>query len=99
MPLKTFLVKATGGSAISLLSVQNSAPYVATGLIYFFLLCVLIDSVVEEEVHNMDYFHLQFIANLIFLALRHATSSMACLAVTYRSYLSRKWHDICKTVI
>jgi hypothetical protein len=55
--LKTFLVRATGGSAISLLSVQNSAPYVATGLIYFFLLYVLIDSV-EEEVHNTLYFHL-----------------------------------------
>ena len=36
---------------------------------------------------------------MIFLALRHATSSMACLAVPCRSYVSRKWHDICKTVI
>ena len=62
---KTFCSKAARCLAISLFNVQISAPYVATGLItvlqiFIFLLEVLTDSLVEEEVHNMLYLHLQF---------------------------------------
>ena len=58
--LKPFLSRAANRLAISLLSVQDAATYVATGLIdfYFFLLRILIDSSVEEELHNKLYWHL-----------------------------------------
>jgi hypothetical protein len=48
---------------MSLFNVHTSAPYVTTGLINVlkiltFLLYVLIDSLVKEEVHSMLYLHL-----------------------------------------